>query len=210
MFASMSDDTFSVNFIWRDARAQCPSIASCMAGNVITMSTTLQSSFVDTPPVENQAMGGQFAFTGNLTFAGPLLVLPPVTATPPFSVEFSGPFTFGGTLSTYRVLNVFEPVLISTNDLNGAGTVTGRYTATGGQTYMVNRLQYEFAPGPGSGNAVSRGSWARRRARGATTPRLIDIPGRAASLSAYSAETSRPTARINARALLRATGPAFI
>jgi hypothetical protein len=153
MFATLSDDAFSTTFIWRDARAECAT-SNCRTGDLVTLTTTLFSSPpVNTPPGENQAFGAGLAYTGSLTFAGPAFVLP-IPSAVPSAAEFSGPFTFGGTLSTYRVVGVFEPRLLSTVELTGTGTVTGRYVALSSQSYMLNRLEYEFAPVPEPGTLL--------------------------------------------------------
>lgn len=176
MYANLSGDAFSLSFIWRDARAQCIFSFDCRSGDPVTLTTTLNSfPPVHTPPAENGAFSGDLAYTGTLTFAGPTFVLP-IPSEVPSAVDFSGPFTFGGTLSTYRVVGVFEPQLLSTNELVGAGNVTGRYIAIGNQTYGLNRLEYEFSaptPEPGTllltGTGVAAASAIRRRRKGPRT-----------------------------------------
>ena len=141
MFANLSGDGFSLSFTWRDALAQCLFSFDCRSGGPVTLTTTLNSvPPVHTPPAENEAFSGDLAYTGRLTFAGPTFVLP-IPSEVPSAVDFSGPFTFGGTLSTYRVVGVFEPQLLSTNELVGAGTVTGRYVAVGSQTYWAQQAR---------------------------------------------------------------------
>jgi hypothetical protein len=148
---------------------------------VISVTTTGQVSRVNTPPAENVAVGSatvdgtayhNIAFAGMFDLTGPTVTLPLVPpldpADLPFPARFSGPFSFTGTLSGFRVLDVRDPQQLFTASVSGTGTVEALFLGGPDQRYSVDRLDYEFAPTPEPGTLLLVGGatvagFARRR-----------------------------------------------